>query len=234
MNSIVPPIATMSSRSSETSCSTSTRSTITWVKTGSTICSTLMTSASPSALAMSGMCGRTIGQSQARPRGRSRRLLEGGRVVEERRVPGPSALELLPWQRAGSPTRDRPRRLFSPSGDGAPASDRRPNGRWPGSGMRSRLDSEALTDRAASPSSSAALQSERRLVPSSPVFTSCRMRASDSVRPKCVATMASAAAPQSISSTWRMKRIRRSRRLRLTKRPSNSNGCSSASSAVAA
>ena len=75
--------------------------------------------------------------------------------------------------------------------------------------MRSRLCGEALTDRAARPSSSAALQSDRRLVPSSPVLTSWRMRASGTARPKWRATMASDAAPQSISSICLTNGMRR-------------------------
>ena len=102
MNTIVPPIATMSSRSSDRSCSTSTRSTITCVKTGSTICSTLTTSARPSARISSGVYGLTIGHSHARPRAASRRLLERRRVVEERRVAGPSPIELVARQPAKS------------------------------------------------------------------------------------------------------------------------------------
>ena len=50
---------------SPTSCSTSTRSTMICVKTGSTICSAVATTASPTARASTEPNGRTNGSSQA-------------------------------------------------------------------------------------------------------------------------------------------------------------------------
>ncbi len=130
MNTIVPPMATISSRSSDRSCSTSTRSTMTCVKTGSTICRTLTTTASASALTMEARCGRTIGQSQARLRAARGRLLERGGVVEERRVARPPPLELFTRNATESDRRIGDECVASGRRDTARASGRHPSGRW--------------------------------------------------------------------------------------------------------
>ena len=88
-----------------------------------------------------------------------------------------------------------------------------------GSGIRDRLRAEALIGRAARPSSAAARHTARRLVPSVLVKHSWRMRARLTLRPQYRQTIARAAAPQSISSSWRTKGNRRIRRSRLTKCP---------------
>ena len=64
MKTTVKPIARMSRLSSETSCSTRTRSTMTCVNTGSVICNTLTMAASASARQSRRRCGRTKGHIQ--------------------------------------------------------------------------------------------------------------------------------------------------------------------------
>ena len=58
-------MAMISQFSRPTSCSTSTRSTITWVKTGRSMARPLATTASPMARPMTDLNGRTNGHSQA-------------------------------------------------------------------------------------------------------------------------------------------------------------------------
>ena len=65
MKNIVAPIATIIRWSSDRSWSTSTRSTMTCVKTGNTICSTLTTTARPRASSRTLACGRTSGHIHA-------------------------------------------------------------------------------------------------------------------------------------------------------------------------
>ena len=115
---------------------------------------------------MTDLNGRTNGQSQARARRLHRRPRERVGVVEERGVAAPLALELGARQPAQAE-----RGIGDP--DVALASRRRarpsgcpPSARWPAAASAGRLRVDALTGRAARPSSVAARQSARRLVPS--------------------------------------------------------------------
>ena len=231
MNTIVKPIARMSRLSSETSCSTSTRSTTTCVNTGNVIWSTLTMAARASARQSSGRCGRTNGHIQ---------VMFDAAVGAVSNCGVYSNSAAYPDQRAANSSRGTRR---SPSaGSARPTCVRVTSyttSQWSasqcamaGRGMRSRFRSDVLTERVARPSSSPAWQSDRRLVPSSPVFTSCRIRERLTCRPKWRQMIARHAAPQSISSICRTIGTRRMRPRRLMNRPSASNGAASGDAAT--